>query len=135
MIQGDCGCTYLKSEQGHPGTAVFHCPSHGRDNVETPLMATHGVGILPWEASLYFGVLVTFLGPELPDTHLDPSVLERSYAAALEIIDDIAPLSEMLRLLARSDILREEDGMWRFTHRWRHDPEVNDYMRERKRRG
>ena len=131
-MQDDCGCVYLKSEQGLPRTVVSSCPLHGREDDEMPLMATHGAGILPWDTSLYFNVLVTFLGRDLPDTHLDPFELERAYAAALEISNDIAPLSEMLRLLARSEILREDGGMWRFTHRWRHDPEVNDYVRQRK---
>jgi hypothetical protein len=102
---------------------------HGDEDPSRPLNASHGVSILPWDAAFYFAVLLQRLGHDIPEGAIDPVLLDDVHRQVMSMSNDMGPLSHILAMLARSNILTVQGGTWRFVHRWKYAPEINDYVR------
>ncbi len=105
------------------------CPLHGEEDPNRSLNASHGVSILPWDASSYFAVLLQRLGREIPEGALEPALLDGVHRDLRALSDDVGPLSYILAMLVRSNILTVQGGTWRFVHRWKYDSAIDDYVR------
>ena len=92
-------------------------------------MASHAVAILPWDAAVFLSVLLQLLGPTVSERPLDSAMLNDAYAAALSTAEGARSLQDVLVMLARSELLKAEGGVWQFTNRWQYDASLNDYVR------
>jgi hypothetical protein len=74
-------------------------------------------------------VLLERLERRIPEDALDPALLDDVYNVVKSQRDDFGPFSDVLAMLVRSAILTVKGGTWRFVHRWKYDPQINDYVR------
>jgi hypothetical protein len=116
-------------EQGREPVTAFRCPLHGGDADERPLLASEGASILPWDAMYYLALLLKRLGANVSDSPLDQGLLDDVHCAAVADHSEVSSLSHILAMMARSNIMVEKGPSWRFTHAWRFDSALNDYVR------
>jgi hypothetical protein len=127
IVQDSCGCVYLV--RGRERLAVNRCPVHGHDDPTRSLFNSDGFQILTWDAGFYFRTLLDRLEQRVPEDLLDPELLDDVYRTVRSKSDHVGSYSTILALLVRSAILTQQDGGWRFVHRWVYNSETEDYDR------
>jgi hypothetical protein len=127
FVQDSCGCEYVLRDGDR--LPIARCPLHGEDDPTRSFLATDGVSILPWDAMLYFQLLLERLERNIPEEPLDPALLDDVYDTIKSQCGVVGSHSNILAMLARSAILTVHGVKWQFVHRWTYDSTINDYVR------